>query len=263
MTRDTILARMKATKHMRTAVVRLVPWRPRYRPPGNTAPNSTLTNTDPRAPETQPTAPVQVEPSEPSKTMSFSLATLAARAGGGMDQEEFQLLKHNAEEMNGDPNGSPTRVSSTATNADTTDSPSLSEHNPEDLIRTWKSILKPMSDLSSSTVVMTAACAADAIAITSRRYGSPTTATITWVMQKCEKRLPHNVIFPSRCVLECPLRRVITSTRGYRACAHALHATTSSCVITPTATAYAPDNLHPRGRSRHIRNAAPCTRMYI
>ena len=40
-----------------------------------------------------------------------------------------------------------------------------------------------------------------------------------------------------------PLGRVITSTCSYRACAHALHATTSSCAITPTATAYAPHNL--------------------
>ena len=61
-----------------------------------------------------------------------------------------------------DLNGSPTRVSSTATNAG---SPSLSEHNPEDLIRTWKSILKTMTDLSSPAVVMKAA--ADAIAIDS------------------------------------------------------------------------------------------------
>jgi hypothetical protein len=34
-------------------------------------------------------------------------------------------------------------------------------------------------------------------------------------------------------------------------------------MITPTATAYAPHNLHPGGRTRHIRNAAPCTRTYI
>ena len=40
-----------------------------------------------------------------------------------------------------------------------------------------------------------------------------------------------------------PLRRVITSTCSYTARAHTLHATTSSCVITPTATAYAPHNL--------------------
>ena len=49
---------------------------------------------------------------------------------------------------------------------------------------------------------------------------------------------------------------IITSNRRYRARAHALHATTSSCAITPTATGYAPHNLHPGGRTRHMRRHA-------
>ena len=56
-----------------------------------------------------------------------------------------------------------------------------------------------------------------------------------------------------------PLRCVITSTHSHRARSHALHATTSSCAITPTATAYAPHNLHPGGCTGHICNVVPCT----
>ena len=48
-----------------------------------------------------------------------------------------------------------------------------------------------------------------------------------------------------------PLRRFITSTRSYRGRAYALHATTSSCVLAPTATAYASHNLHPSGCTRY------------
>ena len=55
------------------------------------------------------------------------------------------------------------------------------------------------------------------------------------------------------------LRRFITSTYSYRARAHARNATTSSCVVTPTATAHALHNLNPGGRTGHICNVAPCT----
>ena len=108
--------RMKVTKHMRTDVATLIPWRPRYGFHGDTAPNSTQAQTDQHALEAQPTAPMQAEPSEPSKMMSVSLANLGA--GGGMDQEEFELLEHNEDEMNGDLHDNPIRVSDTATNAD-------------------------------------------------------------------------------------------------------------------------------------------------
>ena len=59
--------------------------------------------------------------------------------------------------------------------------------------------------------------------------------------------------------MHTPLRRFIKSTHSYRARAHALHATTSSCVITPTATTYAPHNLHPCRRTGHIRDVASYT----
>ena len=55
------------------------------------------------------------------------------------------------------------------------------------------------------------------------------------------------------------LRRFITSTYSYRARAHARNATTSSCVVTPTATAHALHNLNPGGRTGQICNVAPCT----
>ena len=71
--------------------------------------------------------------------------------------------------------------------------------------------------------------------------------------------ISHSCASPMHmCILLCA-RCFITSNHSYRAFAHALHATTSSCVITPTATAYAPHNLHPGGRTAHIHNAAPCT----
>ena len=71
--------------------------------------------------------------------------------------------------------------------------------------------------------------------------------------------------------MHTPLCRFIPSTHSYRACAQALHATTSSCVITPTATATAAwqlcighhqtclEALHPGGRTGHIRNVASYT----
>ena len=86
----------------------------------------------------------------------------------------------------------------------TTDSPGLNEYNQENPIRTWQSILETMSCVSPSNVIM--AAAADAMAITSSKYGFSTTATINWVMRKCEKRLPR--IFTEKHTLECPHKHI-------------------------------------------------------
>ena len=63
--------------------------------------------------------------------------------------------------------------------------------------------------------------------------------------------IPHSGTLLTHMGIPLYMHRFITST--HRTLAHALHATTSTCAITPTATAYAPNNLHPGGRTRHIR----------
>ena len=49
------------------------------------------------------------------------------------------------------------------------------------------------------------------------------------------------------------MHRFITST--HMVPAHALHAATSACVITPTAAAYPPHDPHPEAHTRHVRTA--------
>ena len=74
--------------------------------------------------------------------------------------------------------------------------------------------------------------------------------------------IPHSGTLPTHMCIPLYMHRFITST--HRTLAHARHATTSIYAITPTAIAYAPNNLHPGGHTRHIRTehqlqcSAPC-----
>ena len=89
--------------------------------------------------------------------------------------------------------------------------------------------------------------------ITNSPCTPPAPCTLDFISHSCTSPMHMAIVHTP-----LSLRRVITSTRSYRAHAHALHATTSSCVITPTATAYAPHNLV----YGHIRNVTPCTYYY-
>ena len=130
--------RMKATKHRRTAVARLTAWVPRYKPPSGSM-NSTQVITDPRAQETQPTTSMQVEQSsEPSKTMSVSLANLGAGGGRECEQAEaeplltslFSLPAFSDSEYWGKTSNGPSGIC-----------------NPEKLIQLWRDIQNNMLDL--------------------------------------------------------------------------------------------------------------------
>ena len=123
--------RLESTKHMRTAVTTLFPyaWRPT---PHSTAPGAglapTQTQNKQHAPETQPIIPMQAKPSDSPKTMSVSLANLAA--GGGREQEEFESLEHDADEMEGDTEASPATDGSFSSPLTPNDSSNLPSNRP-------------------------------------------------------------------------------------------------------------------------------------